>query len=206
MCEDAIMAIKLRCNVTCDLLKQYDGFFARLSLPQKDVTETAIAEARQFIKNANILVHQLQMSVTPKGHVALVHACEQMETMVGVSHGREDRIEVWHQFGKAADIRTRNTRKSAQRFLQISRWEQMNRNPLIATHKETIKSEFALSVSTLLKRKANWDNNSKSKKRQTHEEREAVRAKSLAEFKPPPLVVPTAKEENEMFASQESNM
>ena len=82
----------------------------------------------------------------------------------------------------------------------------MNRNPLIATHKETIKSEFALSVSTLLKRKVNWDNNSKSKKRQTHEEREAVRAKSLAEFKPPPLVVPTAKEENEMFASQESNM
>jgi hypothetical protein len=130
----------------------------------ENVTPTAIAEARQFIKNANILVHQLQMSVTPKGHMALVHACEKMETM---SHGREDRIEVWHQFGKAADIRTSNARKSAQRFLQISRCEQINRNPLIALHKETIQGEFALSESTLLKRKANWDNNSRSKKRQT---------------------------------------
>jgi hypothetical protein len=205
MSKDAIAAIKLRCNVTCDLL-QYDGFFARLSLPQKDVTPTAITEAHQFIKNANLLVHQLQMSVTPTGHVALVHACDQMETMVGLSHGREDPIEVWHQFGKAADIRTRNTRNSAQRFLQISRWEQMNRNPLIAMHKETIKGEFALSESTLLKRKANWDNNSRSKKRQTHDEREAVRATSLREFKSPPPVIPTAKEDNETFSGQESNM
>ena len=184
MSKDAIAAIKLRCNVTCDLL-QYDGFFARLSLPQKDVTPTTITETQQFIKHANILVHQLQMSVTAEGHVALVHACKQMDIMGGVSHGREDRVEVWHQFGKAADVLTRNRRKSEQRFLQISRWEQMNRNPLIAKHKETIKGEFALSESTLLKRKANWDNNSRSKKRQTHDEREAVRATSLREFKSP---------------------
>jgi cytochrome c len=92
------------------------------------------------------------MSVTPKGHVALVHACEQMEVVGGVSRGREDRVEVWHQFGKATDARTRNRRKSEQRFLPMSRWEQMNRNPLIAKHKETITGEFALSdESTLLK-------------------------------------------------------
>jgi hypothetical protein len=206
MSEDAIVAIRLRCTVTCELLQQYDGFFARLSLPQKDVTEVAIKEAGQFIKNANILVCKLQMSVTPKGHVALVHACEQMESMGGVSHGREDRVEVWHQYGKAADIRTRNRRKSAQRFLQMSRWEQMNRNPLIAEHKQTIKSEFALSESTLLKRKATRDINPSSNKRQTHDERETVRAKSLREFKPPALLVPTAKEENEKFSGQESNI
>ncbi len=189
------MAVKLRCNVRCDLLQQYDGFFARLSLPQKDVTPTTIAEAQQFIKHANILVHQLQMSVTAKGHVALVHACKQMDIMGGVSHGREDRVEVWHQFGKAADVLTRNRRKSEQRFLQISRWEQMNRNPLIAKHKETIKGEFALSESTLLKRKVNWDNN----------QRETIRATSLQGFKRPPLI-PTAKEENEKYSEQESNI
>ena len=189
------MAVKLRCNVRCDLLQQYDGFFARLSLPQKDVTPTTITEAQQFIKHANILVHQLQMSVTPKGHVALVHTCKQMEIMGGVSHGREDRVEVWHQFGKAADVRTRNRRKSEQRFLQISRWEQMNRNPLIAKHKETIKGEFALSESTFLKRKVNWDNN----------QRETIRATSLQGFKRPPLI-PTAKEENEKYSEQESNI
>jgi hypothetical protein len=164
MSEDAIVAIRLRCTVTCELLQQYDGFFARLSLTQKDVTEVPIKEAGQFIKNANILVHKLQMSVTPKGHVALVHACEQMEITGGVSHGREDRVEVWHQYGKAADIWTRNRRKTAQRFLQMSRWEQMDRNPLIAEHKQTIKSEFALSESTrtLLKRKASRDINPRS--------------------------------------------
>jgi hypothetical protein len=74
MSQDAITAVKLRCNVACDLLQQYDGFFARLSLPRKDVTPNTIAEAHRFItKNANILVHQLKMSVTQKGHVALVH-------------------------------------------------------------------------------------------------------------------------------------
>jgi hypothetical protein len=58
-------AVKLRCNVACDLLQQYDGFFARLSSPRKDVTPNTIAEAHRFItKNANILVHQLKMSVT----------------------------------------------------------------------------------------------------------------------------------------------
>jgi hypothetical protein len=67
MSQDAITAVKLRCNVACDLLQQYDGFFARLSLPRKDVTPNTIAEAHRFIKNANILVHQLKMSVTPKG-------------------------------------------------------------------------------------------------------------------------------------------
>jgi hypothetical protein len=65
MSEDAIVAIRLRCTVTRELLQQYDEFSARLSLPQKDVIEVA-----------NILVHKLQMSVTPKGHVALVHACK----------------------------------------------------------------------------------------------------------------------------------
>jgi hypothetical protein len=205
MSEEAINSIKLRCEVKRDLLQQYDGFFARLSLPQKDVTPTTIEEAQRFITNANILVHQLQMSVTPKGHVALVHALEQMMVMRGVSHGREDRVEVWHQFGKAADVRTRNRRKSAQRFLQMSLWEQMNRNPLVAKHKETIKDEFALSESTLLKRKANWDTNQKSKKRQTHDERETIRATSLQEFTPPNLI-PTAKEDNEKYSGQESNM
>jgi hypothetical protein len=64
MSQDAITAVKLRCNVTCDLLQQYDGFFARLSLSRKDVTPNTIAEAHRFIsKNANILVHQLKMSV-----------------------------------------------------------------------------------------------------------------------------------------------
>jgi hypothetical protein len=60
--------VKLRCNVACDLLQQYDGFFARLSSPRKDVTPNTIAEAHRFItKNANILVHQLKMSVIPEG-------------------------------------------------------------------------------------------------------------------------------------------
>jgi hypothetical protein len=94
MFKDAIMAIKLRCKVKRDFLQQYDGFFARLSLPQKDVTPTTIDEAQRFIKNANILVHQLQMSVTPKEHVALVRAREQMKVMGGESHRREDRVEV----------------------------------------------------------------------------------------------------------------
>ena len=81
----------------------------------------------------------------------------------------------------------------------------MNRNPLIAKHKETIRGEFALSESTLLKRKVNWDTNPRAKKRQTHEERETVRTTSLLEFKRPPLI-PKAKEENEKFSGQESNM
>jgi hypothetical protein len=55
MSEEAINSIKLRCEVKRDLLQQYDGFFARLSLPQKDVTPTTIEEAQRFIKNANIL-------------------------------------------------------------------------------------------------------------------------------------------------------
>jgi hypothetical protein len=55
MSQDAIMAIKLRCKVKRDLLQQYDGFFARLSLPRKDVTPTTIDEVQRFIKNANIL-------------------------------------------------------------------------------------------------------------------------------------------------------
>jgi hypothetical protein len=68
MSQDAITAVKLRCNVACDLLQQYDGFFARLSSPRKDVTPNTIAEAHRFItKNANILVHQLKMSVKPEG-------------------------------------------------------------------------------------------------------------------------------------------
>jgi hypothetical protein len=68
MSQDAITAVKLRCNVACDLLQQYDGFFARLSSPRKDVTPNTIAEAHRFItKNANILVHQLKMSVIPEG-------------------------------------------------------------------------------------------------------------------------------------------
>jgi hypothetical protein len=65
MSQDAITAVKLRCSVRCE----YDGFFARLLLRQKDATTTTILEAQQFIKNVNYTSPQAEN----KCHVALVY-------------------------------------------------------------------------------------------------------------------------------------
>jgi hypothetical protein len=65
--------------------------------------------------------------------------------------------------------------------------------------------KFALSESTLLKRKVNWDTNQKSKKGKPMTGEKPLyeqRVVHLLEFKRPSLI-PTAKEENEKFSGQD---
>jgi hypothetical protein len=88
-------------------------------------------------------------------------------------------------------------REKARRFVTISRWEQMNRNPTVMKIAQDIKTEFALTTVTKNKRKANRDAKSRAKKRNmTHEQREAARKQAMEEFTAPAELIPTADQEN----------
>jgi hypothetical protein len=143
------------------------------------------------------LLRALQMSVTPKAHACESHAIAQMEEEGGLGDYDEDFVERWHQEGKRNDVRTRAMRERAKRFISISKWEQMNRNPEVVSIQQNIKQEFKLAEETKQKRKATRDDNPRAtKKNMTHVQREKARMEAVKAFTAPNEQIPTADQEN----------
>jgi hypothetical protein len=196
MTQAAIMAGQTRCDLTSSLLQQYDGFFSWLRIPKEDMTEQSVLNAKTFISNGMQFVHALQMSVTPKGHACESHACAQMVVEKGLGDLDEEFVERWHQEGTQNDVRTRAMREQAKKFVSVSRWEQMNRNPK-AVIKQEVKREFTLSQETRDKRKKSRDDNPRaSEKKLIDEQRQITRQEALQTFPCPNDEWLTADQEN----------
>ena len=85
------------CKDYGELLILMDGIFSDYNTPRGSVNEEVIQRLSKRLKTAMLEMNRMQMSVTPKCHVALEHGVEQLWETKGFADMKEDRLERGHQ-------------------------------------------------------------------------------------------------------------
>ena len=85
------------------LLLFLDGVFSVLCIPHGKPAPDDYKRGQDFTKQAAMLWDELHLPLTPKQHVLLDHALDQMESFGGFGDMMEDFIEQSHQLGDRAE-------------------------------------------------------------------------------------------------------
>ena len=128
------------CQQFRDLLILLDGMFSDLRTPYGSVTNKMCETYRtKKVPAAQKLMRQLTMSHTPKWHVLLSHAANQLSTTGGFADMGEDFVELGHQTGDREQRRVAGLKNFKLEVLSKSRSEVVRNCKSVQEARETVQ-------------------------------------------------------------------
>jgi hypothetical protein len=126
--ERAKREVTKRCDIVANALLLFDGFLSLLRTDHNGLTPQLIMKARAFARKAVAVWRILDLSVTPKCHASEDHACDQLESLMGLADFCEDWVEQLHQLGLKNNRRTKTIRDRERKYILYTKWEQLSGN------------------------------------------------------------------------------